>query len=132
MDPALSQCLLAAPPARTIDDVAAWWSVWRSLDTAGTSPASLAVAGGFAADRLGYAFASGYQAALRALVPDLPVDRTASLCVTERGGGHPRAIETRLVALGGGAVKLTGEKRWATLSGESGVLLVAASTGTDA
>ena len=37
----------------------------------------------------------GYRAALRALVPELG-DRRASFCVTEAGGNHPRAIETRL------------------------------------
>ena len=77
------------------------------------------------------ASASGYQAALRALLPDLPADRVASLCVTERGGGHPRAIETRLDPGREGGYEVTGKKRWATLSGDAGVLLVAASAGLD-
>jgi hypothetical protein len=64
------------------------------------------------------------------MVPDLPEDRLASLCVTERGGGHPRAIEARLTPAPGG-YRLTGRKRWATLSGGDGVLLVTASEGAD-
>lgn len=110
---------------------AAWWERHRAIAASERAPFDRAVLGGFAADRLGYAFASGYQAALRALVPDLPDDRVASLCVTERGGAHPGAIETSLEAAGEGRLRITGRKRWATLSGDAGVLLVAASAGVD-
>ncbi len=48
-----------------------------------------ALAGGSAADRLGYAFASGYTEALRALVPGLT--GVAALCATEEGGNQPRS-----------------------------------------
>src|SRR5438094_653029 len=53
-----------------------------------------AAAAGFAADRLGYAFAGGYRAALARLVP--AVTGSACLCATEAGGGHPRFIRTTL------------------------------------
>jgi hypothetical protein len=124
--------ILASPtdpsPIGSTDE---WWARHRAVAAVESLPIDQAILGGFSADRVGYAFASGYQAALRALVPDLPPDRVASLCVTERGGGHPRAIETRLVPQGNGLYKITGKKRWGTLSGRAGILLVAASTGAD-
>lgn len=109
----------------------AWWAQHRAVTRELARPIEAAAIAGFHADRLGYAFASGYQAALRALVPDLPADRPASICVTERGGAHPRAIETKLTADGAGRYRLDGHKRWATLGAEEGVLLVAAVAGTD-
>jgi len=130
--------VLATPPdLEPIASIDAWWrrhqtAVRPSSPDVASLPIDQAILGGFAADRVGYAFASGYQAALRALVPDLPADRIASLCMTERGGGHPRAVETRLEAApAGDTLRVTGRKRWATLSSDAGVLLVAASTGTD-
>ena len=85
-----------------------------------------AMVGGAVADRPAYAFGSGYEAALHALVPSLSRATLASLCVTESGGGHPRAIETTLIA-----GRLAGQKRFATLSPVADVLLVAATEGDD-
>jgi hypothetical protein len=132
--------VLASPPdPEPIASSDAFWQRHRLAALIEPLPIDQAILGGFCADRLGYAFASGYQAALHALFPDLPPDRVAALCVTERGGGHPRAIETRLEpaspvardGAGAPAYRLTGKKRWATLSGGAAVLLVAASTGAD-
>ena len=58
--------------------------------------AEQALLGGFDADRVGWAFASGYQAALRALLPELPADAVAAFCVTEESGNRPRDIHTRI------------------------------------
>jgi hypothetical protein len=70
------------------------------LRSFGTDSAAAAIAAGFEAPGVGLAFAGGYRAALGRLVPDLgPVPR-ACLCATEKGGAHPRAIATRLVAAG--------------------------------
>lgn len=88
-------------------------------------PIDRAVRGGYEADRLGAAFVAGYSGALRALVPDAPL-RT-SLCATESGGAHPRAIATRLDP----ELRLVGQKRWSTLATEAELLLVVASIGTD-
>lgn len=85
-----------------------------------------AIVGGVIADRPAYAFASGYEAALHALVPSLPRETLASLCVTEEGGGHPRAIHAKLE---GG--RLEGGKRWSTMAPVADVLLVAASAGEE-
>jgi alkylation response protein AidB-like acyl-CoA dehydrogenase len=128
----LRALLQKAPDPASIPSREAWWERHRAAVREAARPIDQAVLGGFAADRVGYAFASGYQAALRALVPDLPADRLASICVTERGGGHPRAIETRLEPVGEGRYRITGHKRWATLGDMSGVLLVVASAGADA
>jgi len=83
------------------------------------------VAGGADADRLGWAFASGYQAALRALDPSLPDDAIAALCVTEADGNFPRAIRTTLTPQGDG-FSLSGEKRWTTLGPGGGLFVVIA------
>src|SRR5215471_3025842 len=88
--------------------------------TATELPSAAAVAGGAAADRLGVAFAAGYQAALKALFP-IVGDRRAALCATEKGGGHPKAIEARLE---GDAI--TGRKTFVTFGAEAEALLVVA------
>src|SRR4051812_48973971 len=108
--------VVASPLASTEE----WWARHRAVASGAPDTIDQALLGGFAADRLGYAFASGYQAALRALVPELPVDRVAALCVTERNGAHPRSLEARLTAMEGG-FRLSGHKRWSTVSDESGV-----------
>nr|WP_253899970.1 acyl-CoA dehydrogenase family protein [Corallococcus carmarthensis] len=82
-------------------------------------------------DRMGFAFSSGYQAALRSLFPQLPADRRAALCATENGGGHPSAMETKLTPQGTGW-KLDGVKTYVTLGTHAELLLVVASEGRDA
>jgi hypothetical protein len=124
MNPALIACLQAPPPARTIVDVADWWQVWQSVYSPGADPAALAIAGGFAADRVGWAFASGYQAALRALVPDLPHDTLAAFCVTEAEGNRPRHIRTTIAPQPDGTLRIDGTKRWTTLGPASTLLLI--------
>lgn len=125
MNPALVQALRQVPaPVRAIDDVAAWWAVWRSLDDAGGGSAGWAIASGLAADRVGWAFAGGYQAALRALCPALPHDTLAALCVTEDAGNRPRDIRTTLSPQADGSWRVDGAKRWTTLGPASSLLLV--------
>ncbi|MES2641409.1 MAG: acyl-CoA dehydrogenase family protein [Myxococcota bacterium] len=140
MDDALDtllQAALAGPARGPQEDggaslsMPAFRTAWSALAARWPSPIDHAIVGGALADRLGYAYAAGYGAALRSLVPTLGRDTTACLCITEAGGGHPRAIQTALVADGEGFT-LTGAKRWATLAGDGDVLLVAASTGWDA
>jgi acyl-CoA dehydrogenase len=135
---ALLQAALAGPPRRSEEEdgapfagMPAFRAAWSALAARWPSPIDHAIVGGALADRLGYAYAAGYGAALRSLVPTLGRDTAACLCITEAGGGHPRAIQTTLVADGEGFT-LTGAKRWATLAGDGDVLLVAASAGRDA
>jgi alkylation response protein AidB-like acyl-CoA dehydrogenase len=128
--------LLREPPAPVqADDVAAWWRACGAL-TRPSPPIDRAVAAGFAADRVAGAFTAGYQAALRSLLAraslSLPDDVIASFCATEEGGNQPRAIRTSLAPAPGGALALTGAKRWSTMAPLASVLLVVASEGTDA
>ncbi len=108
---------------------------WRRHDAIARPTAAIARAlvGGLRADRLGYAFAAGYQAALRVLVPALAEDAKACLCATEAGGAHPSAIATALVPDPSepGAFRLSGHKRWASIADARVVLLVVATTGVD-
>src|SRR3954463_13200124 len=97
---------------------------WEALrEPTGTTVARAAI-GGARADRVGYAFALGYEAALEALTG---ARGASAFCVTEAGGNHPRAIRTALVD-----GKVTGEKAWAPLADRATHLLVVAREGTGA
>lgn len=124
-DTAILEALLSAEPVLAAD-LPEWWQ--RS---AGARHAALgidrALLAGVTADRLGFAFAGGYDAALRALFTGLDPVPTC-LCASEEGGNHPRAIQTRLEPRGQGFV-LDGEKRWATLGPLAEQALVVAKTG---
>lgn len=84
--------------------------------------------GGFHADRLGYAFVAGYTSALNQLVGPESTPRLIprSFAVTERGGGHPRAIETQLVEEPDGSLRLRGEKTFASLATTAEEILIVA------
>jgi alkylation response protein AidB-like acyl-CoA dehydrogenase len=112
-----------APPCAT---VAGWWQHHRALQPQWPRTVERAIAGGYAADRVGWAFAGAYQAALRALVPSLADDQMAALCVTEAQGTSPSAMQTTLRDDGQGVLQLDGAKRWTTLGPEGAVFLVAA------
>lgn len=120
---------LLSSPAATAAPSEDWWTHYLTAARPWSAPIERAAAGGFTADRLAYAFAAGYHNALRALLPDLPDDLPAALCITEDGGAHPRAIATRLETPAEGTWRLTGTKRWATLADRARILFVAASTG---
>jgi hypothetical protein len=127
--------LLQAPPTpRPIDDLATWWARHFEVTRDSVTPVHRAMLAGFSVDRPAYAFASGYQEALRCLLgavaPALGMVKLA-LCATEPGGIHPRAIQTRLEPEGDGYV-LTGLKSYATLGAHADAYLVLASEGSDA
>ncbi|MFD6155493.1 acyl-CoA dehydrogenase family protein [Nocardia sp. NPDC060256] len=131
MDSVLDFLLTEPIPATPLDDIAAAWTRHRVAANRFDKPVDVALAAGFGADRLGYAFLSGYQEALRALIPDLSPDELVALCATEAGGGHPSAIETTLTEELGSA-RLNGTKTFATLGMLAHRLVVLASVGTDA
>ncbi|WP_164014804.1 acyl-CoA dehydrogenase family protein [Pyxidicoccus trucidator] len=131
MNDALRFLLTESPEPLPLDSVDAWWRRHLELLSRFPAPADLALAGGFLADRLGYAFASGYQAAHRSLFPMLPEDRPCALCATEPGGAHPSAIQTRLTDTDSG-LRLSGTKTFVTLGTRAELLLVVASDGQDA
>jgi acyl-CoA dehydrogenase len=132
MEPLLRWLLTAAPHPQRLEDVAGWWASHLESASRFAGPADVALAGGFSADRLAYAFASGYQAALRALLPELPRERRYALCATESGGGHPSAMQTRLTRSDEGGLTLEGTKTFVTLGTAADELLVVATEGQDA
>jgi hypothetical protein len=131
--PVLSELLERAPqPARPCESLAAWWPRFRDQRQAWAAPIDQALVGGVSSDRIGYAFAAGYQSALRVLDPQLPVERPACFSVTEEGGAHPRAVRSTLLEVPGSAplrYRLNGDKKWATLAGPESMALIVASVG---
>lgn len=133
MDTLLHFLLTQPPQPAPLNSLEDWWRQHRGLAARFATPVDLAFAGGFKADRLGYAFASGYHAALRSLFPRMPADHRAALCATEAGGAHPSAIQTRLSGgEGQGPLRLTGSKAFVTLGTEADTLFVVATEGLDA
>lgn len=129
--------LFGAPAAEpSVTDLAAWRAHLAACPF--SDPVDRAAWGGFEADRLGYAFVAGYAAALSALFARntrgtslKPLGALACLAATEEGGGHPRAIATRLDKVGG-ELFVRGTKTFATLATVADDLLVVASRGVDA
>lgn len=118
-------------PLSTLDDfptVRAFYArareAWSSLELS----VDRALLGGILSPCPAFAYAVGLQAGLRALVPRLPEAPLAALCITEEGGGHPKAIRATL-ALEGEHFLLSGRKKFITLGIEAELLLVAASQG---
>jgi len=128
MDRTLHRVLTAEPAA--VADLRAWWDATAAERAAWDSPIDRALVGGALADRIGFAFAGGYAAALHTLVPATAGTLTA-LCATEQGGAHPRAIRTSLVVDGTG-FRLDGKKLWGTIASDATWLLVVASAGEEA
>lgn len=120
----LNACL-AGPVQAPVDETAATWLArWASLCAQGGSPFELAVRGGLQADRLAWAFASGHQAAIRALLPAVGPHEVVAFCLTEPTGNRPRDLQSTATATADGHWRLTGEKRWATLGPVATHLLV--------
>jgi hypothetical protein len=112
------------PPSATLET---WWRE-QARSTSGVEPSvDRALAGGALADRLAYAFAAGYQAALASMFGGAPGE-LASFCVTEQGGGHPKAMATTL-AWHDGTLLVEGVKTWATMAPLARTLYVVAVAG---
>lgn len=118
---ALLQLDPRVPPREHVQQ---WWPRWRDGAAREATPIAMALRGGFDADRAGWAFAAGYQAALRRLHAALPADIVVAFCVSEDGGNRPRDIATRITPLADGSWRIDGAKRWTTLGAHSGCLLV--------
>lgn len=120
--------LLQAPLARgPYESLNAWLATLTHCPYEGSA---LALWGGYHADRVAYAFAAGYIAALeRLLDPHGKSPRKLrSLCATEAGGAHPRSVTTRLIPTTDGYV-LYGEKTFATLANVAEELFVVTTMG---
>lgn len=132
MDEILRFLLTTPPRPASLGSLEDWWRQHLGLASRFPVPVDLALAGGFLADRLGFAFASGYHAALRSLFPRMPAEHRAALCATEAGGAHPSAIQTRLSgASGEGPLRLSGSKAFITLGTAADTLFIVASEGVD-
>lgn len=125
----LRHLIADAPHIRSVPSIAAWWKRHEKEGARYSTNAARAFAGGFSADRLGYAFASGYQEALGALVPPLMGVRSA-FCITEAGGTAPSAIDTHFV-LKGDAYEVSGHKTHVTLGVHAEELLIVGHIGLD-
>ncbi|MEZ4301349.1 MAG: acyl-CoA dehydrogenase family protein [Polyangiaceae bacterium] len=136
MSRALSLLLTTPPDPAEVSSLEAWRARHEAAVAGLEDPADRALAAGFAADRVAYAFAGGYSAALdrltRGKLQGARAGRATSLCITEEGGGHPNAVKTALAEHADGRRTLTGKKQWATGAPLADVLLIAASTGLDA
>jgi acyl-CoA dehydrogenase len=132
----LARLLSSAIDTTPIASVAEWQARFADAVAGLDEPADRSLVAGFVADRIAYAFAGGYQAGLaqltRGKLDAARAGRATSLCITEEGGGHPRAVKTTLRALGNGQFSITGRKQWATAASLADVLLIAVSTGADA
>jgi acyl-CoA dehydrogenase len=120
----IDSCLRSSTLVPSIETIADWWPRWKAVAEPKAQPIERAIAGGYDADRVAWAFAAGYQAALRALVPDLPGNALVALCVTEESGNRPRDMRTTISHNADGTRAITGAKRWTTLGTESTLLLV--------
>lgn len=128
MQDALKFCLTQPTEIPAPDGLQAWCEQWRRLAAERHDPVGLALRGGFAADRVGWAFAAGYQSALRQLIQvnggTVDDHELLAMCATEAAGNRPRDIETRIVDNGPGGVTVTGRKTWTTLGSACTGLLV--------
>lgn len=113
-----------APLASSLEQ---WHQQALACWTPDTTSGARALLAGVIADRLGFAFAGGYSAALQRLLNDAS-PRLAAFCVTEAEGNQPRHIHTRLTPTGTGW-QLDGEKTFVTLADRAEWLWIAASTG---
>lgn len=132
---ALDSVLRDAVPAPGEPDVLHFLARLRTCPF--EDPFDRALWSGFSADRLGYAFAGGYEAALSRMLADAAESADAptypwprrearlSFAVTEAGGAHPRALTTRLVREAS-AIVLRGKKTFATLATVADEILVLA------
>ncbi len=127
-DEPLSRLLgsVLAPPAPGPSLLEPFWFEHAIRAQAWPSSFDHAALGGLHAPSVGLAFACGYQASLRRLVPSLPPSALVSLAVTEKDGNGPAAIATELHDDG-----LRGTKVFATLAAPDRPLLVLASEGDD-
>ncbi len=121
-------CLTQPVDAPAPDGLQAWCEQWRRLAAERHDPVGLALRGGFAADRVGWAFAAGYQSALRQLIQVnggvVDDHELLAMCATEEAGNRPRDIGTRIVGNRADGFTVTGRKTWTTLGSACTGLLV--------
>lgn len=103
--------------------MADWFAAFRQAAHGFENSIDRALLGGRQSDSVGFAFAGAYQSAIEALF-GLDEPLLASVCVTETGGNHSRAINARLYQQDGG-IYLSGEKSFVSGAKDSGMIYVA-------
>src|SRR6476620_8694313 len=83
------------------DSLESWWKATAEPRGGFDTPVDRALLGGALADRVGFAFIGGYEAALESLFGATP--GITSLCVTEPAGNRPQDITTTLKETGTGS-----------------------------
>ena len=102
---------MSRPAAPAGPDEDAFHDYWHAAGLGAVAPVEAAARGGAAALSLPQVFIAGYQAALRAVFPDLPADGWAALAAAEDRKEPERFPGTVLTAAGGGH-RLDGFKSW--------------------
>jgi len=113
----------ATSPMRDLWEV---WGAYRSKRRAGASPLAAAVLVSSEVDRLGFAFAAGYPAALEQMIEGVRIP--SALCVTEAKGNAPRAIESTLTPKADD-YELDGMKTFVTFGSYAETLIIVAREG---
>ncbi len=127
--PTLLDALVPTGSPGLLDALSEVWEAYGEARRRGATPFVAAAHTASFVDRLGFAFAVGYPAALERMVPG--IELPCALCVTEDGGNHPRAIQTTLTPRDGG-YRLAGEKSFVTFATRAASLVVAARSGVRA
>ena len=105
---------------------------WRAGLSVGSDPFASAVDTGARAGQLAFAFAGGYQAAIRRLLPDLAPHAFVALLLSEGKRQRPDELLTTLRPAGNGAFLLEGEKSYVMGGAAADELLVVARRGVAA
>lgn len=118
--------------ATTRERAAVTLSQWREGMQVGADTYVSALDFGARAGQLAFAFAGGYQAALRRLDVSLPPATFAALLLSEGKRQRPDELLTTLTPAGDGRYRLDGEKSWVMGGAEADRLLVVARHGVRA
>lgn len=106
-----------------LQDEAAYHQAWQQAGLAARSPAQAAFEGGLLADRPAWVFVAGYQAAIRAVFPEIECPGWLAFAVTEDRSDPDSA----LVAQADDAEwQLTGRKTWVAAVNQVEELIVSA------
>ena len=110
-----------------INNIDQWQTLIKPVISPSTSSIDRAIIGGFLADRMAYAFLSGYENALQKHFTILPDQSLAAFCVSEKGGSRPKAMKTTLTLNRDvETYTLNGQKSFVTCADEAQYLIIAA------
>lgn len=106
-------------------DEAAWYQLWNEKGLGELSPRASALQGGLLADRLPWVFVAAYQAVIRSVFPEVPLQGWAAFAATEDKRDPDAHPGTRLCETGS-VIKLNGYKSWVAQSRHVDHLVVTA------